>query len=276
MGELYRRKVVLDIIPAVGTPKRIQDLRIQFKIEKSNEPSPNKSSISIYNLSEATRTLLEAKRTRIQLSIGYLGLNPDRLIGSTSNVDLVFVGDITKIDQDLTPPDVISKIESGDGDNRYRNARHTRGYPPNTKLSNVLRNVADDLGLPRSVFVGIPDITIANGLALVGNARNHLNILTKPNGLEWSIQDETLQVIPKTGTTSDRQILLTPETGLVGSPKKGEKGSIEFTCLIQPGLKPGRRVELRSGAISGIFKLRKVIHDGDSQRGPFLSKCEAT
>lgn len=276
MGELYRRKVVLDIIPITGMQRRIQDLRIQFKIEKTNESSTNKSEISIFNLSQETRSLFEAKGTRVHLSIGYLGLSPNKLVGSTSNVDLVFVGDITKIDQSLNPPDLITKIISGDGDNRHRNAKHTRGYPPNTKLLTALNNVSDDFGLSRKVFVDIPDITIAHGLALRGLCRNHMDTLTQPNGLEWSIQDDALQVIPVGGTTSENPILLNKDTGLIGSPKKGEKGKIEFTSLIQPGLKPGRKVQIQSDVLSGFFKIRKVIHDGDSQRGTFLSKCEAT
>lgn len=99
--------------------------------------------------------------------------------------------------------------------------------------------------------------------------------MSKANALEWSIQDETLQIIPKTESSSNVIIELDSNTGLVGSPSKTAKG-VEFTSLIQPKIRPGVKVKIKSKILEGIFKVRKVTHDGDSHQGDFLTKCEGT
>lgn len=297
MGELYLRKVVLDVIPRSGTARRIEDLRIQFKIEKTNESTPNTAEIKIYNLSEETRGLFEAEKSKIRLSIGYLGLNPGGTAGlgfdSSSSVEVVVVGDITKVAHKkkkvtkeigqtdhvtrskVEGVDLITTVEVADGDNRYRNSRLDKGYPPNARLRDIFNDLATALGLGTGVFIGIPEKSYANGVALTGLARDSLNVLTKSNRLEWSIQDENLQIIPQGASTSDSAIVISSDTGMVGSPSKTSNG-VEFDSLIQPALRPGRRVEVDSRLVKGRFKVRKVTHEGDSQRGEFLSKCEAT
>lgn len=297
MGELYLRKVIVDIIPSIGSGLQIKDLRIQFKVEKTNESTPNTAEIRIYNLSESTRALFEAEKSKVRLSIGYLGLNPDGKRGfgldKSSNVQTVVIGDITRaahkkkkvtkaVGQNdhitrskVEGVDLVTTVEVADGDNRYRNSRLDKGYPPNVRLKDVFTDLATSMGLGTGVTIGVPEKNYANGLSLSGLSRDHLNVLTRSNNLEWSIQDETLQIIPQGVGTSDAPILISPETGLVGSPTKTTNG-VEFDSLIQPALRPGRRVQIESRLVKGIFKLRKVTHEGDSQRGDFLSKCEAT
>ena len=187
----------------------------------------------------------------------------------------MFVGDVVKTVQKIESPDIITTIEVADGDNKYRNARLEKGYPPNTKLNPVFDDLEKSIGLSRGVREGVPEKTYAHGLTLSGLSRDHLDVLTRSNGLEWSVQDETLQIIPEGQGTSESLILLSPDSGLIGSPNKTKKG-VEFISLIQPKLRPGRRVQVDSRLVKGIFKIRKVTHEGDSHEGDFLSKCEAT
>jgi len=279
VAELYLRKVILEIIPQSGSGKKIEDLRIRFKCEKTNESSPNNAEIEVFNLAESTRSTLEAKNTKVRLSIGYLGLNAAGFagtgIGGSSSVEVVFVGDVVKTTQKIETPDIITTLEVADGSNRFRNSRLEKGYPPNTKLNPVFDDLETSLGLGKGTRQGVPDKTYANGLSLSGPSREHLDVLTRSNGLEWSIQDETLQIIPAGQGTTESVILLASDSGLIGSPNKTAKG-VEFTSLIQPRLRPGRRVQIDSRALKGIFKIRKVEHAGDSHEGDFLSKCEAT
>lgn len=279
MSDLYLRKVILDIVPQSGASKRIEDLRIKFQCEKTNESTPNNAEIEIFNLSEATRSMLEAKNTKVQLSIGYLGLNSEGVagtgIGGSSSVETVFIGDVSKVLQVVTAPDIITKIEVADGGNRYRNSRLEKGYPPNSKLTKILDELITSTGLAKGAKEGVPDRTYANGLTLSGLSRDHLDTLCRANNLEWSVQDETIQIIPKNQPLANTVVLLDSDSGLIGSPNKTKDG-VEFTSLIQAKLSPGKKVQLDSRFVKGLFKLRKVSHEGDSQQGTFLSKCEAT
>ncbi len=264
MADLYLRKVEIEILPAEGKATKIDELRIKFKCEKTNESHPNPASIEIYNLSDRTRSLLEAKNTRVSLKVGY-----------QDTAEMIFIGSVTKVAHKRETADIITTLEVADGGNKFRNARLEKGYPPGIGTKAVMDDLATALGFPVSAMVGVPDVKYANGLTLSGLARDHLNNLTSKNKLEWSIQDESLQVIPRDRPTLDSVILLSPDTGLIGFPAKTDKG-VEFVSLIQPRLRPGRSVKIESRVMKGIFKIRKVTHEGDAHQGDFLSKCEAT
>ena len=262
---LYLRQVYLTIASSAGGFKRFSGLRVSFEIEKTNESNPNAAQIHVYNLSEATRALLEAKNTRVVLEAGY-----------KDTVAAIFMGNVTKAIHEPTGPDLVTKIEAGDGDNKFRNARIERGFPAGVKTREVFQQHSKDLGLPLSSSLEvIPNTQYANGLTLSGLVRDQLDDLSQKNDLEWSIQDETLQITPSGRATLDEVVLISPATGLVGSPSKTKKG-VEFTSLLMPKLRPGRRVKLESKFMNGIFKLRKVVQDGDSHKDKFFSKCEAT
>lgn len=282
MGELYLRNVVVDIYPPTGSGKRLEGLRVKFKCEKTLSGEPNKAEIEIYNIAEDTRNMLLNQKTRVRLAIGYLGFQPKGFLGTglggSSNVETVFIGNIKKFNSNKTPTrwegvDIITKIELADGGNAYRNARLDKGYPPGATLKMAIDDVSKALGLPKSAFSAIPDVQIAHGISLSGLAKDHLDTLTKPYGFEWSIQDETLQITQVKNTSGDATIVLTPQSGLVGSPNVTDKG-VEIKSLVQPQLRPGRRILVKSKIMTGIFKINKVTHEGDSHEGDFLSKCE--
>lgn len=264
MAELYLRECVLTIDAPNAPVKRISGLRITFDIEKTNESSPNLATIGVYNLAESTRSILEQGRAIITLECGYQG-----------TTERVFVGNLDKVVHVKDGPEIISTMELADGGNRYRNARTDRAFPPNVTNRQVYNALATDMGLNQAVILGVPQKIYAHGLSLSGHSRHHLDELTRRDKMEWSIQDNSLQIIPSTLPTSDASIFLNSDTGLIGSPNKTKEG-VEFESLLQPRIRPGRQVELDSKFIKGKYKVRKVNHRGDSQGGDFVTSCEAT
>lgn len=264
MANLYLRKVELEIFPSVGENLKIDELRIKFSVERTTERNPNKAKIEVYNLSDRTRSVLEKKNTRVALKIGY-----------EDNAEIIFIGNVDKVAHKREQVDIITEIEAKDGGNTYRNSRHTKGYPPGIKAKQIFEELGDSMGLPVSSMEGVPDdFKYENGVTFSGLTRDHLDNMTQKFDLEWSIQDETLQITKKNEGTKESVVVLDADSGLVGFPAKTKNG-VEFSSLIQPSLKPGRRVQLESRIVKGTFKLRKVTHDGDSHAGDFLSKCEA-
>lgn len=277
MPEQYLRKVSLDVI-ANGQTRRIDNLRIKFTVKKTAKSEPNKAEISIYNLSEKTRSLVEAKDCRVVLSAGYLGLNPEGILRTsafkTKSVDVVFQGNVKKFEHTKESTDIITRLECGDGHKAFTTATMDKGYHPDTSLSVPFQDLAAALGLAKGAQVTIPDRKIGNGITLSGPVRNHLDNLCKRFDLEWSIQNEALQIVDSSKFTNDGIIVLNKSTGLVGSPSKTKDG-VSFSCLLQPALRPGKRINLDSMFLKGIFYARTVTHDGDSHQGSFLTKTEA-
>ena len=63
----------------------------------------------------------------------------------------------------------------------------------------------------------------------------------------------------------ERAIKLSPESGLVGTPQPAEKGELNVTALIQPGLVPGQRIVLESADYSGGYVIREAIFIGNTR-----------
>lgn len=280
MNELYLRNVLLNVYSGGSRATQIENLKIVFDCEKTNESTPNSAEIQIYNLSERSRGLLEAKNTRIELLGGYRGFNANGSLNtgtfSPGTVDAIFIGDISRVIHKVDRTDIVSTIEVEDGGNRYRQSRLNKGYPPNTRLQLILDDLVTSLGLAKGAQIDIPNKTYANGVAMTGSAKDSLDKICKSNGLEWSIQNESVQIIQKNSNLNTSLILLNSDTGLIGSPDKTKEG-IEFTSLLMPVLIPGKRVKIESKFISGVYKIRKVNHKGSNKSDDsFLSMCEAT
>ena len=262
---LYLRRIAVTVSPPNGSGKRIEGLRIAFRCEKTSDSSPNTLDLEIYNLSEATRSLFEEEKSTVVLEAGYIG---DRTF------ERVFIGNIAKVTHKRSGPDIVTTVEAEDGGNRYRNATLDRGFPPGVKLKSVFDALADSFGLNVGFVEKIPNDQFANGLSITGPVRKALDDLTKKLGMQWSVQDETLQVTKTGKPTDEAAILLNKETGLVDVPSKTDKG-VQFSSLLQPRIRPGRRIKIESQAIKGEFTVTKVTHRGESHFGEHRSDCEA-
>lgn len=296
--KLYGRVAILDIGLPGQEGKRFRSfyvdedsrtitdgLRMTFKIEKTSESNPNKSHIEIYNLAPDSLALLKKPNCRVVLSAGY-GLileNENGAIESTAEV--IFTGDTSKSATKKSGPDYITTIEAGDGLSAFQNTTINESLREGTTGTTAIQQVISAMGLQPGEIKGADGFSYSGNLVLSGNARDSLDDVTDKGDLEWSIQDEQVQVLPINGFNSLDPIVLTERTGLIGSPnrtgfnnsknKKDKDSGIEFVSLLQPGLKPGRRVQIKSKFIEGVFVVRKVNINGDTRSGPWFSECEA-
>jgi hypothetical protein len=70
--------------------------------------------------------------------------------------------------------------------------------------------------------------------------------------------------------------LISPATGLIGSPemgspeKKGKPSLLKFRCLLRP-LTVGGRVHLQCLRYDGEVRIRKLEHSGDTHSGEWYT-----
>lgn len=279
MSELYGRVVEVLVGPKGGTGKLITDLRIQFKVEKTLDPQPNQAQIQITNLSDATRALCETEGAFIVLRAGYTGA-----------VKTLYQGDIARVDTRIQGPDIVTSIEAGDGEQEYRNAKADVSFGPGAKFTQVFGALSDRLGLAKgSVKIPNPGDQFLQGYTGAGTVREQLDYLAEKQGLEWSIQDGQLQMLAPEASTDEDVVVLSAATGLVGSPfktkvtrpdlaRKGkgkDESGIQAIALLNAELRPGRRIQVESRLVNGIYKIQKVSHSGDTHGNSFYSELEA-
>lgn len=294
MSDLFNRAVQVSVGEKNGDGIQIRGLRVTFNIEKSLEEQPNNSRIQIYNLSERSRAIIEDRKTAIILEAGYgqwVGdgnTNTERFNG---NLKKIFVGDVARVRTEKNGPDIVTSIEAGDGEVSYNNSKMNASYAPGTRAGQVLDGIISSFELTKGMVSGFNvNDQFQQGLSLSGLTRDHMSNLANRQGLEWSIQDNQLQILrPGDGTTQEA-VLLNPFTGLIGSPfkdkivnqdlltkKDGKEATsgTEAVSLLNADIRPGRYVRIESQFVNGNFKVVKVTHEGDTHSTTWYTRLEA-
>lgn len=264
MAELFDRRITVEI-GEKGKPGILVDgLRVRFKVEQTSDSQANKARIEIYNLSKTNRQAAEKPGNYLVLKAGY-----------GQSISRVFEGDIP-IGGVLTHkqgPDFITTFDAGDGQKAITEKNISLSFAPGTNIKDVFKTLASSFGLADGPQVGIKDETFLNGLSLAGKVSNAMDILTAKQGLRWSVQDGVLQIHPVGKSTGKSAILLSANTGLIESPKRGDK-KIEIKSLLQPSIRPGALIAIDTAFLKGEFVCDKVIHEGDNYDRNFFSNIE--
>ncbi|MFB6373824.1 MAG: hypothetical protein ABEN55_12120, partial [Bradymonadaceae bacterium] len=94
-------------------------------------------------------------------------------------------------------------------------------------------------------------------------SRDALNRFAESAGVDWSIQDGSLQILPKDGDSQVQAAVFSDENeNLISVSEK--KDGIEVKAWLTPRVRPGDRFRLEDGGRTGIFKARDVGFIGDS------------
>ena len=152
-----------------------------------------------------------------------------------------------------------------------------------TPHADLLKTIAGQMGLQ----VSADQLALAGSgstpgpTALYGFAHAEMDVLCRSLGLEWSIQNGRLLLLREDAATAETAVVLTPATGLIGTPQRnakepGKKRTIDVQSRLQPALKPGRLVKLESQTLSGLLRCRTVEMLGDTHGSDWTSSCECT
>lgn len=269
MGLLWQRRAgaTFGVKGEEGT--KVTGLRIFFDIEKTSESSANTAKIIIYNLNESNRDLLKNKENLfILLEVGY-----------KDEVDQLWIGDIKTSFSGRKGTDFITTIESEDGGQAIREARIDKSYAAGVNIKTVISDVANTMKEAGAVAIGtlsrVKDEVAQNGLTISGMSKVIMDDLIGKQGLEWSIQDNEAQFLEPKGETGEEITLLTPQTGLIGSPVNRKDG-LDFKALIQTTkIRPGRSVKIQSRQFDGLYRVGKARYLGDTHDKPWYIMCEA-
>ena len=94
----------------------------------------------------------------------------------------------------------------------------------------------------------VPDLggaTLPRGKVIHRAARDVIRDVCRTTGTSWSIQDGRLNLVKLDGTLPGNAVLLSPQTGLVGSPEQATKG-VKAQCLLNPEIRVGGKVKIEA------------------------------
>lgn len=266
MAQLWNREVGLRFGIKGFLGIKITQLRVAFVIGATSDKNANTSKIKVYNLNEKSRSILEQGGDLVAiLEAGY-----KRPTGT--GLEVLFKGEIDKSQFRRVGPDWVTTLFIKDGNTAITKVHFEKSFAGPIDLKEIAREVVqklkDEAGIIVKDLKNLNSEIIQNGFSANGLASKILDKLIDKQGLEWNIQNGELQIIAP-DSSDDEAIVLTPETGLIGSPVRRENG-IEFRALLQPKVKPGRAVKIISRNINGLFRIRQAQFKGDTHGTPWF------
>jgi hypothetical protein len=252
--DFWEREARLEVGDAGSTGKSWSGLRLAFKVEKDDNPAPDEGTISIWNLSQESREGI-VKGQLARLFAGY----------RDTPQPCIIQGDIRKVSHKKDGLDVVTELTVADGGIVYQTARLSRTWRGPVGARTILADVAASMGLGIAALpVDLPDIQFLRGFSALGPARETLDTIAKTTGARWTIQDGEIVFTRNRKATTETAFILSPDSGLVGSPERMEDGTVTATCLLNGLIRPRRKVEIQSAETNGFFIVKKVTHDGDT------------
>jgi hypothetical protein len=260
-------------------------LRIVFDVEKNLIGSPNKTKFDVYNLSLETRSQIRAGNV-LQLKAGYDGL-----------IDRIFFGQIglSSVKTVRSGPDFVTSMECVDGAAAILMSRINKSYPPNTHLYQILNDVMEEMStsndynpipLDTGNAFNIPDVVYPRGKTINGSCGNILDELLVNFNMKWSVQNNSLIILPNKGAINVEAIIVSKDTGMIGIPTKND-GYVEFKSLLNPRIQPGTYVKLETNEsvynfttgtndpLAGFYEVRVAHYRGDTYGQEWSVTCQA-
>lgn len=254
-----------------GTNDTGRDLKIVFDIDKSISSTQNTGTIEIWNLSESNRNAMGKELDDITLEAGYL---PPQGGG---NVGVIFSGQIRDVTHYKKGPDIITTLFLGDGDKAIRSAVTSKSYKAGTPVKEVVDDLSKELekeGVSRGEQKLPENLgSFKRPYATVGSVKRELDLLSRGFNFYWSVQNGVCEIIPGDGFVGGI-VLITPETGMVGTPTITDNG-VKVTALLNPEVRPGRRVRIESktlemNAANGEYRVSQCRFSGDNREGDMI------
>ena len=256
------------------------DLKIEFSISKGISSSANTAEISIWNLTESHRNGIGKEFDAITLEAGYIPPGDD------GNVGIIFRGAVRDVEHRRDGPNIITTISCGDGDRALRRATISKSYPKGTPVKTVVDDLYKEMekeGVSRGEWKfpdKMNDKTFKRPYATCGSCTRELDTIGRGNDFYWSVQNETLEIIPGNGYIGE-VVLITPQTGMVGTPTITDNG-VNVSALLNPSIRPNRRVKIVSetlemNAADGVYRVSEATYSGNNMDGEFVVQmtCES-
>ena len=273
----YLRSCSLILNSKTGKALDLSGLRVSFSVTKGDYSSPNHAEISVYNLSDETIAKVRHDYKEVILSAGY-----------SDKLGLIFRGDIRRfwiggqwgIEYDKTPTDKILTLSCLDGDSALKKSFLCKSISAGSTFETTLKECEDVLeenGIGRGIKSNLPPgEALPRGKAFFGSVSNCLSSFSRNTDSTWSIQDGRLFVLSQNKISKSEEMVFSPEHGLIGNPKRGDR-MVEFSTLLENRISVHDNVRIKG--VQGIYEITgrvvTIQHKGDTHGNEWITNIKA-
>jgi hypothetical protein len=264
--ELPKRLVKVSVGPA-GTEALLldDDFDLTFNIQVAKGQRPTVAEVTIANLSRAT---IES-----QLEAG--GVQADDLVliieAGEDVLGTLFRGTVNRrgIETKNDIPERSTTIKAADGRRVWRDTLFSASWPAGTAVAQAFQALISASGLPVAFSSPLPApaVTFTSTWTVVGRWRKALTELATAFGYTWWIDRGSLYLVfgaddPSRGNAT----LISPATGLIGSPTPTTKGAdFEVMLGVASKIRPGHPVVIESQFFDGLYRTETIAIVGTTE-----------
>lgn len=233
MNPLFGRQLRLIVAGDDGSGIDLGRLSAKFEVTRDYDASISRAKVTIYNLSAETTASLASRYTRIRLEAGY-----------KSRIGMIYDGEVRFAYPTKDGADRIVEIYSQSGAKSLDSTFVSASAVTGTDVRELVQIIAGQMGLAIS-SLDIPSAPIIGPRVLSGHGFLELDALARDFGFRWMVDNGEIRAERIPSLPSGRSIIVSRETGMIDTPLLHHRG-VEFTTLLDPRLRPGERVEIRS------------------------------
>ena len=274
MSNLYMRKTAFLV-----SDREISDpLTIKFSVPFGDDEKVDTIDIQVFNLKDDTINAISTNKIAI-LSAGYVDDN-----------GVIFSGTLKKKETNWEGLDKITTFKCIDSSLDYTKGVIKRTYGRDTSASLILRELARDAGLAIGDIDLPVDFVYRSGKVLNGKIKTLVAEIAKDCEAKLHINKNRIYV--RDSKKGDNLGLdISKETGLIDEPEeveeevKDEKGSklkndkkkikgYKIKVLLNHRITTDVIIKLTSRKVSGVFRVSKGEHKGDTFGQEYYTECE--
>lgn len=234
------------------------EYEIKFRMEFGKDGEPDFCVIDIYNLLTDTEEMFKVEEDsgkKLTLRAGYGGDSGILIVGIIKHVAVFNEGN-----------DRICEIEVHDTAVSYDKVIN-RSYVPGTTAEQILKQIITvESGLELGKIQLPINLIYVEGISFSGSPKEIIQEIAKDCNAEIHIVHGMIYVLPIGGVRDDT-VVLSPTTGMIGSPKRidGEESEIlwEVESLLNYRIRHGTKVELDSDKVkqaNGTYVVDSGFH----------------
>lgn len=274
----------------------LRGLRASFSILKSLAWSTNTCTVRIWNLSQDHRNIIKDYGDEVTVYAGYK---------TAGGVQAIFIGDTTAVTHLYDQPEIITILECGDGEKFLNQLRVSLSFAEKTPAKTIIRAIASQMGLALIEFADSQNLIYRQPFNFIGMGKEALDEVCSKLSLQWSVQNQGLQVIPINGTINQPTVQISEQTGMQGLPQRYTYRRLELyrptsynvsqsqtgpriipnpttgykvNVVLTPMILPGSKVDLtcKHLKINSPFRVDNIRHEGDTYGFLWQSNLELT
>jgi len=233
-------------------------VHLEAEVQLTAGSRPDTATARLWGLSPTSLQWLEQSGLVMEI------LSGETVAGTLFRGEVITRGVRTRIEG----AEQVTEIRAADGHRIYRDATSTRSYSAGTTREQVLTDLMADAGLKRGYIAPLTPRVYPAGTAWCGRVREILDEILAPDGASWLIRDGALHVLAQGQVAPGNAPLITPYSGLIGSPERTDKG-VRIKALLLPSLRPGGAVQVESRMVAGQYRVTKITHRIGSRGMPW-------